>query len=231
MNTRRIASAGTAAALTGVFCWCVLGQEPASPAAGPEAASHDKKGLPPRAAPADYQAHAQAGAVTIGAEVKGHSVPTEEATFTSEDYLAIEVGLFGPSGTRVNLSPQDFTLRINRKKTPLPVEPYELVFKSLKDPEWVPPTPPEGKSKGSFNAGGGGTGGQDNAPPPTPKMPFDLVRAMDQRVQRAVLPEGERTLPVAGLVFFSFHGKTAAIHSMVLTYNGSAGKANLLLEP
>ena len=35
-------------------------------------------GLPARATPADYQAKAQVGNVTIAAEFKGHSVPTAQ---------------------------------------------------------------------------------------------------------------------------------------------------------
>src|SRR5579862_670603 len=52
--------------------------------------------LAPRLAPTDYQAHAQAGAFSIGAEFSGHSVPTPEATYTTEDFVIVEVGLYGP---------------------------------------------------------------------------------------------------------------------------------------
>ncbi len=55
------------------------------------------KGMPPRTAPTEYQAHAQAGTVAIGAEFMGHSVPTPEQTVNSEDYIVVEAGLFGPS--------------------------------------------------------------------------------------------------------------------------------------
>ncbi|HXP85422.1 MAG TPA: hypothetical protein VN841_11920 [Bryobacteraceae bacterium] len=236
MDTSRITRAlVAAAALTALLCWGVLGQDAPSPdAQAKDAQSRDTKGLPPRATPGDYQAHAQAGTVTIAAEFKGHSVPTPEAAFTTEDYVTVEVGLFGPPEARVTLSQEDFTLRINagksrtKKSTPVPIQPYALVFKDLKDPEWVPPVPVESKSKTSI---GGGGGGQGDPPPATPKMPFELVRAMQQRVQKAVLPEGERALPVAGLIFFSYHGKTASIRDMDLIYSGPAGKASLTLQP
>ncbi len=92
------------------------------------------KGTPPRATPADYQAHTTVGAVTIAAEFTGHSVPTPEAIFTTEDYVAVEVALFGPPEARLNLSFENFSLRVNGKKVPLAAQAYTFVFKSLKDP-------------------------------------------------------------------------------------------------
>src|SRR6266700_2223187 len=76
------------------------------------------KGLAPRATAADYQAQAQAGSVTIGAEFVGHSVPTAERTFASEDYVVVEMALFGSADARTTISRDDFTLRINGKKMP-----------------------------------------------------------------------------------------------------------------
>ena len=189
----------------------------------------DAKGLPPRATAADYQAQAQAGTVTLAAEFKGHSVPTLERPFSTEDYVVFETGLFGPPGARTKISSDDFSLRINGKKTPLPSRQYLLVFNSLKDPEWVPPEQPESKSKGGLSTGG--QGGQGEPPPTPPKMPFELVRPMQQRVQKAALPEGDRPLPQAGLLFFEHRGETKKIKSLDLVYSGPAGKASLSLQP
>jgi len=187
------------------------------------------KGLPPRVGPSEYQAQAQAGAVTVAAEFTGHSVPTPEGTYTTEDFVVVEVGLFGSPQARATLSNGDFSLRINGKKTALPSQPYELSFKSLKDPEWEPPTKPDSKSKTSF--GGGGGGNDPNYTPPPPKMPNELRRAMEQRVQRAAMLVGDRALPQAGLLFFDYHGKTENIRSVELIYSGSAGNATLALHP
>jgi hypothetical protein len=205
------------------LCLCVQGQNTPSK----DTQVNEAKGLPPRAAPADYEAHARAGEVTIAAEFKGHSVPTLEGTYTTEDYVAVETGLFGSPGARTRLSIDDFSLRINGKKTPLSSQPYLLVFSSLKDPEWVPPEAPESKSKTSF----GGGGGQGEPPPTPPKMPLELQRVMQQHVQKAALPEGDRALPQAGLIFFQYRGKTEHIRSIELTYTGPAGKATLTLQP
>jgi hypothetical protein len=101
-----------------------------------------------------------------------------------------------------------------------------LVVKSLKDPTWEPPgSEPSQKSKTSL----GGGGGQDaGAPPPPVHVPIELQRAMAKRTQKASLPEGDRALPQAGLLFFEYHGK---VRSAELLYSGPAGKATLTLQP
>jgi len=212
----------------------VAAQEPNTSAASQEQAPRDvqAKGLPPRAAASEYQAQAQAGMVSIGAEFAGHSVPTPEHTYSAEDYVVVEAGLFGPPDAKTTLSRDDFSLRVNGKKTVLPSEPYERVFHSLKDPEWQPPEDKEEKeSKGGLSTGGAGGAGADKVPPLPPKMPFPLRRAMEQQVQKAAMVEGERPLPQAGLLFFQYRGKAEGIKSMELIYSGAAGKATLTLQP
>jgi hypothetical protein len=211
---------------------CLSAQGQTAPAAAPAKAApvNDSKGMPPRVTPAEYQAHAQAGTVTIAAEFTGHSVATPQGTLTNEEYLVVEVGFFGPPEARANLSIGDFSLRIGGKKSLLPGQPYGVVLSSLKDPEWEPPVKVEKKSSMSTGGDSGGQG-QGNDPPPVPKMTFPERRAMEQKVQKATLPEGDRALPVAGLIFFQYGGRTKGIKSVELVYNGPAGKATLALQP
>src|SRR5690242_18300042 len=84
------------------FCLCAQGQD---------TQAKDTRGLPPRATPADYQAQGKAGAVTVGAEFVGHSVPTPEGILSTEDYVVVEVGMFGPN-TPLKIFSEDFSLRI-----------------------------------------------------------------------------------------------------------------------
>jgi hypothetical protein len=189
------------------------------------------KGMPPRATPAEYQAQVQAGTVTIAAEFKGHSVPTMQGPLSTEDYVVVETALFGPPEARLKLSAEDFSLRINGKKAPLPSQPYGLVVGSVKDPEWEPPVPVEKKSKTGMSTGGKGGQDDSNSPPAPVKIPIEVQRAMAQRVQKASLPEGDRALPQAGLLFFQYRGKAQGIHSIELIYTGPAGKATLPLQP
>lgn len=200
-------------------CVCVPGQE--TPPAT------ESKGLPPRASPAEYPVQAKAGAVTIAAEFVEHAVPTPDGAYSSEDYVVVEAGFFGPPQARITLTATDFSLRINGRKTASPSQPYELVFKSLKDPEWEPPSSAK-KSKTSL--GGGGGDDSDSTPAPV-HMPIERRRAMEQRVQKASMLEGDRALPQAGLLFFEYRGKAKSIRSLELIYNGSAGTATLALQP
>jgi len=214
------------AVLSTSFLFC-LALQTASPAQEPP--GRESMGLPPRASAAEYPFQGQAGKITIGADFVGHNAPTPDATYTTEDYVAVEVGLFGPAGEKLNLSFNDFAIRINSSKKSSAREPYEIVFKNLKDPEWEPPA--EQKSKTSIGSVSGGTKGNDSGPIIPPKMPLELRRVMEQRVQKASLAEGERPLPQAGLIFFTYRGKISNIRSIELLYEGAAGKATIELHP
>jgi hypothetical protein len=202
---------------------CLFAQNPGTET---QSALVQAQGIPPRATPGDYQVKGQAGNLTIAAEFLGHSIPTANGTVITEDYVVVEAAVFGPEGARAALSASDFMLRINGKKNPLQGAHFGLVFSSLKDPEWGPTPSETAKSKTSV----GGQGGGSEPPPLPPKMPVPLRRAMEQRVQKAALPEGDRALPQAGLVFFQYRGKVDGIHSVELTYNGEGGKATLALQ-
>jgi hypothetical protein len=199
-------------------------------AAPQDVQTNETRGIPPRATPGDYQAHAQAGTITIGAESTGHSVPTPEQILSNENYIVVEVGLFGPAGARLQLSHDDFSVRINGKKTTLPGQQFGAIFKALKDPEYVSPEPAAAKSKGGISTGGGGQA-DANAPPPVIHIPIEVERKMEQHVQKASLAEGERPLPQAGLIYFEYGGKISGIHSMELIYSGAAGKVVIPLQP
>jgi hypothetical protein len=204
-----------------IACVCLCAQSQTSPA-------NEMKGMPPRVGPSEYQSHAQAGAVTIAADFDGHSVPTPDATYTTEDYVVVEAALFGPAEARATLSKGDFSLRINGKKLASPSQPYELVFHSLKDPEWEPPSKDSKAGKTSLGTGGGTDPGST---PAVVHMPIELRRTMEQRVQKVSMLEGDRALPQAGLLFFEFRGKPQSIRSLELIYSGSAGNATLALQP
>ena len=195
-------------------------QAPASESAG------DVKGIPARTTAADYLSHTEIGPLTLAAEFTGHSIPTPQGPLTNADYVAVEVALYGPAGTRLKLSFENFSLRLNGKKVAISAEPFGVVLAGLKDPETEPPSNAN-KSKSKV----GGTGqGESEPPPETVKIPVPVLRAMGQRVQKAALPEGERTLPQAGMVFFEYRSKTEKLKSIELIYDGPAGKGTLKLQ-
>jgi len=190
----------------------------------------DARPIPPRAGPADYQGHAQAGDVTIAGEFWAHAVPTPDVQLTTEDYVVVEVGVFGPADKRLKLSYADFSLRINGKKNPARAEAYTLVLKSVKDPNYDAPELAQSKSGGGTSISTNGKGGSDSGStlPPVVHIPLPLERAIALRVQKAALPEDEHVLPQAGLIFFPHRGK---VQSVELIYAGPAGKATLALQP
>ncbi len=155
-------------------------------------------------------------------------------TLTTEENICVEVAIFGPAGAHLTVSFSDFSLRINGKKSPLAAEQFATVFTNLRDPTYDAPdlkAAKENKSSG-LNAGGGGGGQNDlGATPPPIHIPPEMERAMQLQVQNAALPEGERTLPVAGLIFFKYGGQPKGIHSVELLYSGAAGKATITLQP
>jgi hypothetical protein len=192
--------------------------------------ANDVQGLPVRAAASDYHNQEKLGKVTLAADFVGHSVPTMQGPLSSEDYVVVEVAFLGAPDTKVRISFEEFAVRINGKKSPIQSQQFGLVMKSLSDPEWIPPVVEESKSKGGISGGGGGGGGGSDPKPSPPKMPFPLRRAMEQRAQKAALPEGERSLPVGGLLFFPYRGKDQSIEMVELTYAGAAGKATLIFR-
>ncbi|MDX2149616.1 MAG: hypothetical protein SFV54_02700 [Bryobacteraceae bacterium] len=197
-------------------------------------AQTEQHGLPARASAADYQSQAAAGKVTIAAEFTGHAVPNDQGPLQIEDFVVVEVALYGASGERLVIAATDFSLRIGGRKAPLPSQPWGLAAKNVKDPEWAPPEAAgEGKPKGGglTTGGGGGNQRQPGEPPPLPpKPPIELLRSWQQRLRKAALPEGDRALPQAGLLFFPYSGKDESIRSAELVYEGPAGKATVTLR-
>lgn len=198
----------------------------------------EANGMPPRSAPTDYQAQGKAGDVTFGAEFLGDAVPRDEQNpLSTDDYVVVEAGLFGAPGQKLNLSPDQFTLRINGKKNQLESEPYGLVISSLRDPLWVSPEEAAKKKEKAEGGGGGsglsmnGQGGNNDSTPLIVHIPVAMQRSMGETVRMESLPEGNRELPVSGLLFFPYRGKRKGIRSIELTYNGPAGKVTIPLQP
>jgi hypothetical protein len=212
-------------ALTAAVCCCIPGQNTQS-----KEPQIEVKGMAPRTSAAEYEAQGQAGAVTIGAEFAGHGIPTPQGPLAMDNYVAIEVGLFGAPGARTTVSSNDFSLRINGKKA-VPSQAFGRVLEFVKDPEWAPPVPVEAKSKTSLNGGDKDPNADPSMPPPPVKIPIPVLREWAQRVQKAVLPEGDRPLPQAGMIFFQYGGKVKSIFRLELIYAGPAGKATVMLHP
>ena len=191
---------------------------------------HVSKGIPPRATPGDYLSHVQAGKVSIAAEFDRHDVPTPESTLTTSNYVVVEVAVFGAPGAHATLAASDFSLQINGKK-PIPAEQFTVVYPNLRDPAYMAPELEEAKKNKSSGLNAGAGLNNSDSGTPVVHIPPEMARAMALQVQNAALPEGDRALPVDGLLFFKHGGQDKGVHSVQLLYEGSAGKATLTLQP
>jgi hypothetical protein len=220
------------AAFAAALCQVAGGQGPAQPAAPPKASTSEIPRLRPRAAAHDYRARTPVGKYELGAEFKGHVIPTPELALQTENYIALEVGLFGPADSRLVISREDFTLKINDKKA-VPAQSFVTLYDSIKDPLYETPEQiadkkarnsdeDKGENKGEF--------GSDRNPRFHP-IPFAVRRDWEQRLAKSSLPEGDRALPEGGLLYFSYRGRDASVLSLQLYYSGPAGKATLDIEP
>jgi hypothetical protein len=197
------------------------------------------QGTAPKTSPTDYPIHVQLDSVTLAAEYLVHSLPNAKATLIANDYLVVEAAFFGPLYSRLKMSPDNFSLRINGRGEPLTPELPGLVAQSVK----FPGARPHLETTGSVSAGDGTVAigprppqsrfpgdGNDRVAAPT-VTDVNQENDVEYRVRNASIPEGEHSLPRSGLLYFYYRGKTKNIHSVELFYNGPMGKATLKLLP
>lgn len=200
------------------------------------------QGTTPKSKAADYPVRVQMDQVTLAAEYLLHSLPTAKGTLIAPDYLVVEVAFYGPSFSRLKMSPDNFKLRINGKGDPLSSDAPGMVSQSIK----FPGAKPHLETQGSVTMGDGTVSVGPRAPPsqfpgdgnerqpvgaPPSIKKVEEENNIEYRVQNATLPEGEHSLPRSGLVYFYFRGKIKNIHSLDLQYEGTMGKASLKLLP
>jgi hypothetical protein len=210
------------------------------------------QGLTPRPAAADYPMQAALpNGYTLAAEYLVHTLPTGLRTgaLVANDYLVVEIAVFGPRGGRMDLSPSNFTLQMHGRKkgqdATLTPDSAGAVAASIKYSDWT--------QKPKVQASGGaGNATVGIGPTVNPRFPGDpSVRplppstvpeensaglekqqpvSIDEQVQHASLGSGELKTPAAGLIFFPFEGKAKSIKTLELIYEGAGGKVTLKLE-
>jgi hypothetical protein len=197
-------------------------------------------GTEPKPKPEEYEVHAQAGDVAIGAEYMVHSFAGEGATYIARDFLVVEVALYPPKGENVKVNSGAFALRVNGgKKMIAPVSPTAVAY-ALQHEDWQD----HPRAEGSIGSGAGDIifgrpaptkvpGGQQPRTPRAPRAPDPdapggvepqpRIRA-DELVVRTALPEGDFSGPVSGFLYFPYKGKTTSIKSLNLVYGDAALK-------
>jgi len=207
-------------------------------------------GTEPKPEAAAYPAHTKLESLSIAAQCLVRSFHGSGETFFLPDYLVIEVALYPAAGTEMAVNSGNFSLRVNNKRTALMSQTPGLVAASLKYPDWRRrPTLVAG-------AGDGDAGVILGQPQPVERFPGDTrpartrlprppsapppanpsgteaperPKAEDVVVETA-LPEGTRSGPVSGYLYFPFRGKPKSIRSLELLYDGPAGPARLRLR-
>jgi hypothetical protein len=198
------------------------------------------QGTEPKPKPEEYDVHAVARDVAIGAEFMVHSFSGGNQMFVAEDYLIVEVALYPPKGRAITVAAADFKLRLNGKNPLLSAAPPAYVAASLGRPEY--------RSGPQFEAGGGmGNTGVilgrpvptqvPGGPPPNtgprqPRAPAEDRSGLGKPEQesapdvlvRIALPEDARRSPVAGFLFFPWKGKVKSIKSLDLLYGDAVLK-------
>jgi hypothetical protein len=183
---------------------------------------------------ADLPAHAALDrGMTLTADYLVRSIPAQDGTLSASDYLVIDAALIGPKNL-LSVSIAQFKIRINGKMT-IQTEAPGMVISSMTHPAYstrpgiqggVGPVVIDSRQNGpSFP--GAPVPRLPTPPTGSPQSEQRSVVSVDERVQRAAMPEGELVPPVRGLLFFPYRGKTKSIKSVELLYEGSAGKASL----
>jgi hypothetical protein len=188
------------------------------------------------------------GERTLAAEYMARSIPVPGGSLFTEDYLVIDVAMFGPKYDSLALSSSHFTLRMNGKKTPILSQTPGVVAGSLKYGDWSRPRLEAGAGVG--NAGvvlgrpvpverfpGDPTVRRLPAPPVPSQSPSapgverEQAAPVEEQIERAALAEGVQKLPLSGLLFFPYRGKPGSVKRLELEYEGPAGRGVLKVLP
>jgi hypothetical protein len=193
-----------------------------------------------------YYAHGQLDkGDSIGADFLGKFLPIRSATIYSDEYIFVEVALFGTTHSKADIRSSQFTLEVNGR-TLLP-QPPGMVTAEGNFPEMI--ARPKVILDGGIGPGQVEAGDTENkqrfpgddpahTPNPVPQVSTDASGGQVERkprdltgaVNASVLPEGTQVLPVSGYLCFAYEGKLKKIKHAALEYKGPLGNVTLALR-
>ena len=202
---------------------------------------------PPKEKAADYPVHVAVPNMELAADYLVHSLPGPKGVLFVQDYLIVEVAAYPTNLVGAAWATGQFSLRINKKGTPVLPQAPGMVAASVKYPDWVQrPTAVaqvgvDDKSVifGQPTPVGRFPGDPAGVPSTRPRVPSQEdstaenqapEMTIDEICQRQALYDGPIRKPVNGFLYFPFSGKLKSIHSLELLYETVDGtKATLTL--
>lgn len=202
-------------------------------------------GTEPRPKPADYEHHAAAGAgVSLAADFHGRGVPGPDGGVLLKNYVVVEAALFLPPGQRAALSTGQFRLKFDNRPAILAASPGEVAMQirlgDSEDPQQsatvqmgpavIAIDRPRGEERFPGDPMPGGRprtpkppGSQESKESSPAETPWDLIK-------RVAIDEGEMGGTRAGMIYFRWREKLTKSKSIVLIYDGPAGRLTLPLK-
>jgi len=216
----------------------------------------DGPGIRPRAQATDYPAHAAAGGVTIAVAV----LPADKvqklfsADVVKAGYTVMEAAVYPDAGKEIDVSSDDFTLRIGSDPDTARAEPPAVVVVAAAAPDKTPVPQVPGKvtvhtqQTVGYSTGGGydpatgrrypggvytdtqvgvgvGNPGAGGAPPPPPAQNRD--DRLRQKLEDKALPEGKTAKPVAGYLYFAKATPKLKSLTFHVIYSGPTGQMDV----
>jgi len=216
----------------------------------------DGNGIRPRGNASDYPAHETAGGTTVAGAV----IPPDQcrrmfsADLDHAGYVVIEVAIYPENNREVDLSSNDFMLRIGSESDASRAVSARTLAASLykkdnRQPKVGPPIdvatsstigwengrdPITGQRRsGVYTGGGVGVGtGTGRGYPDDPQRPAPTNRdraTVEQELLDKALPEGPTRRAVAGYLYFPKPSKKTKNASYEMTYYGEPEKIRLVL--
>lgn len=202
-------------------------------------------GLPIRAAAKDYDVSGVVGAISIGATYMGRTFSAQHGEklqmHDAGNFVVVEVGVFATKDYKDGIAASDFRLIVDGKKATLSATPGGVVANALRNRDMDPERPRLVMGAGINQAGV--TMGQPRQKPQFPgdprpgqSQPIGTAKATEgdardwDAAPESALVEGPLASGRAGNLFFAYPGKMSKVKSLILQYDGAAGRLDLKLR-
>ncbi len=216
------------------------------------ALSFGSDGIKPRPAASDYPVKDQSKNATIAAAVLDADQVKSLFSTDLKDYVVVEVGVYPSPGASVDVTPDDFAVRVGTSEVVRAANPRAMAAsnarknaparQSRRSDIDVYPTaeigyesggydPVTGRRRSGVYSGAGvgvGVGGSPYPDVPPPASTGRDREVMHQELADKTLPSGTTDQPVAGYLYFRLPAK-AHNSALELQYFAKSGKVRLPL--